>query len=82
MPEDKTCQLRSTVRKAHIAHLSSCSLAYKACCLSLSRAIGSETEALDVGMGCCTVVAGISLDFADLNHPVDCEQAGLSSSTY
>jgi hypothetical protein len=35
-----------------------------------------------MSMGCCTVVAGISLDFADLDHFVDCDEARLSSSRY
>jgi hypothetical protein len=49
---------------------SSRSLAYEARSLSLSGAIRSEAKAFDVRMGCCTIVAGIALDFADLNHGV------------
>jgi hypothetical protein len=43
-------------------------LAHEASSLSLSRSILPKTKAFDMCVGEGAVVAGIALDFADLNH--------------
>jgi hypothetical protein len=56
------------VQKNSLADLSGCGLTHEACSLSFSCAILSKTKAFDMCMSEGTIVAGVSLDFADLHH--------------
>jgi hypothetical protein len=57
-------------------------LTHKPSRLSLRSTIRSETKPLDMCMRECTVVAGVALDFADLNHGVvDNTGIGLGNRT-
>jgi hypothetical protein len=55
-------------KKDCISDLPSCSLTHEASGLSFSGAILSKAEALDMCVREGTVVAGVALDLADLNH--------------